>query len=148
MHPIAELINPDVVDLARRATHFLKRQKWCIDIKEGYLAWALSPIVGVFLVRLVPSRPEIDSELWVVVGDLPPAYLVCDAAENWRQALDAYGVEMMRWIDAVRAGKPLDNVIPVNVPPTLEYADKLEGRIKFLWEKIVDAPSDTYLTDV
>jgi hypothetical protein len=148
MHPIGELIDPEAVELAERATRFLKQHRWCVGITEGYLAWSVSPIVGVFLFRLAPIRPEIDSELWVIVGDLPPAYIVCDAAESWQQALDAYGVEMMRWVDAVRADQPLNDVIPVDVPPTLKYADMLESRIKLLWERFVDMPSGTYPTDV
>jgi hypothetical protein len=143
-----ELQSPAVVELAERARAFLAQHPWCTKISEGYLAWALTPPVAVFFFRLVPARNDIDSEHWVIVGDLPSAYIVCDNAQTWQEALDAYGVEMMKWVEAVRTGSSLAEIIPVNAPPTVEYADMLESRIKFIWEEFVDYPPDTYLTDV
>jgi hypothetical protein len=147
MRPIEQLESPAVLKLADEAQRFLTQQRWCKNITAGHLAWALTPPVAVFYFRVIPVRPEIDSELWVIVGDLPPAYIVCDNATNWQEALDAYGVEMQKWVDAVRAGNSVDNLIPVNVPRTNEYADMLESRIKFIWEEFVDKPIDTYPTE-
>lgn len=85
--------------------------------------------------------------MWVIVGDLPPAYIVCDNAHTWQEALDAYAVEMMEWVKAVKEGRSIEDVIPVNVPPTVEYADMLESRCNLIWELFVDVDPATLPTD-
>jgi hypothetical protein len=147
MIPVAKLFGPEVIELAKEAESFLAGQRWCKTITGRYLAWALAPKVGVFYFQLEPVRNGDDKELWVIVGDLPPAYIVCDNAQTWQQALDAYAVEMMEWVKAVREGRSVDNVIPVNVPPNLEYADMLETRCNLIWEMFVDVPPESLPTD-
>jgi hypothetical protein len=129
--------NPEVSELAQRASAFLASHAWCRSITSVDLAWAIAGVVGVFQVKLVPTRSDIDGVLWVVVGDLPPAYLVLDAAPTWRKALEAYVHEMRRWVSAVRKGEPLTNIIPVNVEPTLAWANELDSRLSFISERIV-----------
>jgi hypothetical protein len=87
----------------------------------GYLSWAVAGVIGVFLFDIIPSKPEVDKTLWVVTGDLPPAYLVTDEAETWQETLEGYVYEMNRWVEAVPAGKSLHDIIPVNVEPDLKY---------------------------
>src|SRR4051812_27877382 len=118
MIPVTDLHSSAVVELAGRAERFLTAHRWCKAIAERYLAWALAPQVGVFFFRIVPTREGVDHELSVIVGDVPPAYIVCDNAETWQEALDAYGVEMMSWVEAVREGRNVTDLIPVNVEPT------------------------------
>jgi hypothetical protein len=45
---------------------------------------------------------------------------------------------MQRWVDAVRAGGSLQDIIPVNVSPTLEYADMLSTRLSFIRDHFID----------
>jgi hypothetical protein len=49
--------------------------------------------------------------------------LVGDAASTPVDALCDNIEEMRKWVAAARAGKFLDNVIPVNAPATLQNAD-------------------------
>jgi hypothetical protein len=44
---------------------------------------------------------------------------------------------MHEWVEAVRTGRPVENVIPVNVPPTVEWATELKTRLEFLQDKIL-----------
>src|SRR5262245_17713277 len=118
MVPFSEIGDEDEVALSQKAEAFLASQKWCKTITQRFLAWNLADKIGVFYFRLEPIREGIDNELWVIVGDLPPAYLVCDNAKDCLEALDAYGVEMMKWVKAVREGQSTSEVIPVNAPPT------------------------------
>ena len=96
-----------------------------------------SGVLGVFLVRIVPDRPGIDDTLWVVVGDLPPAYLVYTGNPTWHDALESYVLEMERWVAAVRSGASLDDVIPVRTEPTEEHAEMLAGRLRFVRNEIL-----------
>jgi hypothetical protein len=50
---------------------------------------------------------------------------------------------MSEWVDAVKNGRPVDELIPVNVPPTMEYADMLENRLNYLdTEILIDYKDD------
>lgn len=124
--------------MAKEAAQFLMSHSWCKSIASSHLAWACAGVLGVFLFRIVPSRPDVDERLWVVVGDVPIAYLVYEGNPTWRDALDGYIAEMRRWVDAVRAGRPLDDVIPVAAEATLEHADMLAGRLDFIAKEILD----------
>ena len=145
---ITEIQNEEVKQIACEAENFLFSHPWCIEITNGYLAWAIAGVIGVFLFDIIPSKPEVDTTLWVITGDLPPAYLVTDYAESWQKALDRYVYEMNRWVKAVREGENLDDIIPVNVEPTIEHAEMLEGRLNFIQEKFIDVPSDSIESDL
>jgi hypothetical protein len=80
-----------------------------------------------------------------VVGDLPSAYLVTDNAPNPACALDAYICEMGRWVTAVKEGKSVVGLIPVNVAPSVEYAKRLEWRLNFLDREILSEYKDDLL---
>ncbi len=126
--------------LADEAEEFLRSHAWCSRIEEAYCGLGIDGVVGVFLFRIVRSRDGVDEWLWVVTGDLPPAYLVCDVCSDARQALAAYIDEMSRWVEAVKAGKvPDDSVIPVDAPATKRNADSLASRLEFLQRSVVDS---------
>ncbi len=48
------------------------------------------------------------------MGDVSPAYIVYDKAATWQEALDVYGVEMMKCVGAVREGRSVSEFIPVD----------------------------------
>jgi hypothetical protein len=79
----------------------------------------------------------VDEWLWVVVGDLPSAYLVIDVSKTPSQALESYIDEISKWVKLAKLGRSSKKVIPVNVPATPESAVALEGRLKFLREVMV-----------
>jgi hypothetical protein len=145
--PTQHLRDPEVAALAEEATRFLLSHPWCHSIRSSHLAWAVPGVLGVFLFRIVPSRPNVDERLWVVVGDLPAAYLVCDDAPTWHEALQTYCSEMTRWVEAVRAGTSLEDVIPVRTEPTLEHAAMLASRLEFVRTKILTQEVSSGLRD-
>jgi len=74
----------------------------------------------------------------VIVGDLPSAYLVTDDAPTSEEALQA-DIELMdEWVEAVKQGKSVDDLIPVNAPATAAIAAMLESRLRFLQERVLD----------
>ena len=126
-----------LTQLLKEAKAYLSSFDWCGSIAEVYFALGIGGVVAVFLFRIVPKRKRVDEWLWVVVGDLPPAYLVTDENPTPASALEAYIAEMSAWADAVESGQPVDNLIPVNVPPTPENAQQLRKRLTFLREKVL-----------
>ena len=88
--------------------------------------------MAVFLFHILPARDGVDDWLWVVTGDLPPAYLVMDESPDAASALRAYVREMRQWTDAARSGESVEGLIPVNADPSVENADRLAKRLDFL----------------
>ncbi|MGH6942493.1 hypothetical protein [Hypericibacter sp.] len=121
-------------DEARR---YIDSFRWSGEIKRVLFGMGIGGVVGVFLFELAPARPDVDKILWVVVGDLPPAHLVTDEAPEPDLALEVYIYQMRRWVEAVKAGGDLADVIPVNAPPTIENAADLESRLNMLETEIL-----------
>jgi hypothetical protein len=123
--------------LARRAAEYLLSHSWCLGIQQQFTALAFPRIFGLFLFQIAPSSRDVDEWLWVVIGDIPPAYLVTDEAPDALSAIELYDDLMQEWVDAVLAGEPTDDLIPVNVPPTREYAEMLRSRLELIREMII-----------
>ena len=126
---------------------FLSHFDWCDTIRELYFGDGIGDVFAVFLAQIASARQSIDEHLWVVVGDLPPAYLVTDDCRNPKEALEGYIWEMRKWVALARQGQTSRNVIPVNVPATPEGAEALERRLDALEQKIIpvwfSAPDNT-----
>jgi hypothetical protein len=54
---------------------------------------------------------------------------------------------MTRWVEAVRAGTSLEDVIPVRAEPTLEHAAMLASRLQFIRDEILVADVNKGLRD-
>jgi len=119
-------------EMAEGAENFLKSFSWCLAIRESFFGAGIGKVIAVFLFRIAPVRSDIDEWLWVVVGDLPPAYLVTDCCKTPSGAVEAYIGEMSKWVERARHGQASPDVIPVNVPPTPEWAEKLHNRLEIL----------------
>ena len=91
----------------------------------------------MFLFRIFPRSQDVDECLWVVVGDVPPAYLVTDESRTPAEALRTYISEMRYWVAAVESGKPVNELIPVNAPANPDTAMALKKRLAFLESEIL-----------
>ena len=112
-----------------RARRFMESFTWCGGIDESYVGILQSDIVAVFLFKIHPMKSDVDEWLWVVVGDLPSAYLVCDGNPNPATALEGYIHEMSKWVEAVENGRSVSDLIPTRVDPTPKYAAMLKSRL-------------------
>jgi hypothetical protein len=124
-------------EMLGRAINYLSSQSWCPEITEKYFGFGIGGVVAVFLFRLSKRINGTDEFLWVIVGDLPSAYLVGDRARDPKSALEVYCELMEGWVEAVMKGDSLNEVYPVNVQPTSQYAEQLRSRIQFLKDKII-----------
>jgi hypothetical protein len=124
-------------EMLSEAREFLESFCWCQSVEEVYLGLGVGGVVGVFLFKILPASDDVDTWLWVVTGDVPPAYISTVHAQDPGTALEGYIYEMTKWVEAVRAGGSVDEIIPVNVAPTLEHAHALDNRLKLLQQEIL-----------
>lgn len=127
----------EVREYLSEARSFLLYYNWCQSIQEEYVGIFVKGILGIFLFKIVPTRADVDEWIWVVVGDVPPAYLTCDQCPNPATALDGYIGAMSEWVDAASRGESVAEMIPVNVPATRENAELLRKRLAFLDERVL-----------
>ena len=141
--PIDEMVGEDEEDtgvlraLASDAETYIQNHAWCKAIREFYYGNSYQGIVAIFLFRIEPARPEVDEWLWVVVGDLPPAYIVIDDCETPSKALEGYVREAMKWVELAKYGRSSKRFMHVNKPATPENAAVLERTLNFLTEVLV-----------
>lgn len=138
--PISDLINPlpsNLRDALREAREVIEFYNWVSSIKKEFLGIEVDGVLYAFLFEIVPARPDVDRWIWVIVGDVPPAYITCEDAKNPYEAVDAYVGAMEEWVNAAKDGKSVDKLVPVNVPATSENALALERRLKFIDEHIL-----------
>ncbi len=118
--------------MAAAADEYIRSFGWCGSVSRAFYAGGVGGIFAIFLFDIVPTRSEIDRWIWIMVGDIPPAYLPLADAKSARGVFKTYIQGMMRWVQLAREGKEgtsQDGVPPVNVPATPEWAAEVEKRL-------------------
>jgi hypothetical protein len=129
-------LSPELQDTLSEARSFISFFNWG-NIKSGFLGAHFDGILSIFLFEIEPGRDDVDHWVWVLVGDIPPAYITCEDAKDPYEALDGYIGAMEDWVQAARNGTSIADLIPVNVPATPANATLLDTRLKFLDEEIL-----------
>jgi len=127
----------EVKEIYDEAKNFIEFYDWCGEITEVYVGMLYLGIVGVFLFKIIPTRKDVDEWVWVIVGDLPSAYITTEDCPNPATALDGYIGAMLEWVEAAGKGDSVANLIPVNVPATKENSEMLKTRLSFLDDNIL-----------
>ncbi len=129
-------------EMAEDAANFLQSFAWCASVERLYFGKGVGGVVAVFLAEITPAKAGVDEWLWVVVGDLPPAYFVTDL-KTPLAVMQAYIDHRETWVKCVLDRRPLgEDVMPVNVPATRENAELLSGRLDLLREHFLPFFSD------
>jgi hypothetical protein len=123
-----------LIQRAQEARDYLMTFNWCRSIRGQWLAGGFSHVT-VFAFEIDSIR--YDEELWVVVGDLPPAHLVVDDIPDVKEVLLSYVFHMRNWVEAVKSGQSTNHCMPVNVSATIEHASLLESRLNFIEKEYV-----------
>ena len=140
---VADLIGADGEDnlllhkMADEALSYIRSFTWCPPIKATYLAYGIGGIIAVFLVKFDEKIQGTDDCLWVIVGDLPSAYIVVEPQDSAREALERYCQLMDDWIKQVREKGDFKDAFPISVERTTVNADLLRSRVNFILDKII-----------
>lgn len=129
--------------MGEEAQEFLQLHPWCLEVRQGYMWEGWPDALAVFFFEIEPAE-EAGEGAWVIVGDVPPACLDGESCPDGAAALAGYIRAMQGWVDQVKAGKSVEGQIPVQyrasralIPPTREYALRLERRLEFITTCIV-----------
>jgi len=140
--PISHLdcaLSPKLANALSEAQEFIGFYDWVSHTTSAFLGAGFDGIVYIFLFGIVSTREDVDPWVWVIVGDVPPAYITCEDAKNPYEALDAYVGAMEEWVQAARSGSAITDLIPVNLPATPDNADILAQRLEFIDERILNS---------
>jgi hypothetical protein len=116
-------------EMAAEARDYVGSFEWAPPLTRLSLARGAGGIIGIFLAEFDRKIDDIDDALWLVVGDLPSAYLVVNEHDSPAQALNEYLALMEEWARAARAGDSVEECFPVDAEPTVENAEALLSRI-------------------
>jgi len=127
-------------EMASEARAYLEDFEWCPPIKSVHLGLGIGGVVAAFLVQLDGLIEDTsDDALWVVVGDLPSAYVVVEPDDDGAAALGRYCELMEDWAFNVLKGNSLDDSFPVEAETTDEHAEMLNSRIAFIRTEILES---------
>jgi hypothetical protein len=140
--PIREISGDDEEDtallrqMAEVARRYIQSFDWCAVVLEGYFGGGAGGIFAIFLFHIVPTKSESDEWMWIVVGDLPSIYLHLVDAPRPKDVFEMYVDGLTKWVTHVRSeeSEVPDDVPPIDVPPTPQWADDIERRAKSLKE--------------
>jgi hypothetical protein len=123
----------EVSSLSIEAQRYLMSFQWCKKIINGWLAKDWGYMLCIFYFEIEPAKnSEADNFVWIVVGDIPSAYIDIESAKDELEVLKVYTFLMNEWIRNVKQGKSVEDCFPIGVSPTIKHADMLSRRIAII----------------
>jgi hypothetical protein len=136
--PVAKIKGDDAVDtrllrkMSEEAKRYISSFSWCGSVIDSYFAGGVGGIFAVYFFHIQPSRQGINPWIWIMVGDIPPAYLPLDDCSSPAEAFRTYIRGMSKWVEFAReskTGTAAQGVPAVNVPATPEWAERLNQKL-------------------
>jgi hypothetical protein len=121
-----------LISMMEQAKDFICSHPWGKEPDQSYLACGIGGLYSIWLFDYNLPFINEDKSLWVIVGDIPPAYLVTDEILNCKDALMCYISIMRDWIKCVKNNDSLVDCFPVDVEPNIVNANLLSSRLDFL----------------
>lgn len=118
--------------MADDAKRYISSFSWCDAVLNSYFGGGAGGIFAVFFFHVRPSRPDVEPWIWIIVGDIPPAYLPLTDCKSPAEVFRTYIRGMSNWVELARKGQtgtPEQGVPPVNLPATPEWADRINQKL-------------------
>jgi hypothetical protein len=122
-------------EMATKAETYISAFPWCGNVRSSWFGGGLGGVFAIFLFNISPAGPKVDSWIWIVVGDIPSAYLPLEDAKAPAEVIAIYMRGMLKWVELARQGRsgtPDEGVPPVDIPATPEWAENVEQRLHSL----------------
>ena len=136
--PAGNIVGDDEQDtvllrnMSEDAARYISSFRWCDAVLNSYFGGGVGGIFAVFLFRIRSNRPNVEPWIWIIVGDIPPAYLPLTDCKSPAEVFRNYIRGMSNWVELARKGRtgtPAQGVPPVNVPATPEWAEKINQKL-------------------
>jgi hypothetical protein len=141
-----------IIALCDEGARFLSSFAWCRSVRRVYFDRGFRHLAVLFC-EIDPIRTA-DPEVWVVVGDAPPAYLDT-FCKNGAEALLLYCWWLEVWAKRVRSHDTVADCMPVlarntyqPVEPSPEYAEMLLKRSKLIKRSLLEESRDEISPEV
>ena len=133
-------------EMEESAKSVLSAEPWCPPTIETYVAAYCPPILGVFLYKIDTQHPialededDFPEWAWVVVGDLPPLYILYVPIGDGLGALRVYIEIYQTWLERFDSGLPFEELDDLKVPKDAKHADMLRVRLELLTKNFTEA---------
>lgn len=124
-------------EMLENARRYALSFSWCDSIISEYFGGGIGKIMAVFLFNISTKRSDVDPWMWIIVGDIPSAYLPLEDCESPMKVFETYTDGMQRWANLAKdskTGTADEGIPPVNVPSTPEWAEQIQTRLRLLNE--------------
>ena len=126
-----------LIEHLSEARSYLHSFPWLSGEVRTFVGAHFDGILTIFLFEISPKFLGVDDFLWVIVGDIPIAYITVEDCPNPATALDGYIGAMQEWVSAALNGEPTENLIPVDATPNARNGLDLKSRLEFLDSRIL-----------
>jgi hypothetical protein len=123
--------------LVQESKDYLNSHSWCTKINDGWVFINLGRVLCIFLYAIENNQSPDDNLLWVVVGDLPAAYLDTFTVSDTKDVLKVYTELVNDWIVHVESNQSLDDCFPLKSDRSLESTEMVKRRIVLLQNNIM-----------
>jgi hypothetical protein len=118
--------------MAEEAVRYARSFRWCRELHEQFFVDGYGGIVALFLFRITIRKVEAPEWVWVVVGDMPSAYMEFEVAPTPHAALLRYIEGVEEWLTATPEERASGDLIPIEIPAGDEFLEMLRVRIDTL----------------
>ena len=119
-------------EMAERADEYVRSFEWCLELHERYFGDGVGGVVALFLFRVSIRDLDLPQWVWIVVGDLPSAYLGFQDLDSPYAALLLYIEGVEEWLESSWEERLCGELIPIEVLPEPRYLEMLRGRVAVL----------------
>jgi hypothetical protein len=119
-------------EMADEAQRYISSFSWCKEVLDSYFGGGVGGIFAVFFFHIRPSRPDVEPWIWIIIGDIPRAYLPLTDCKSPAEVFRTYIRGMSKWVELARNGQrgtPDQGVPPVDLPATPESAEKTNKKL-------------------
>ncbi len=123
--------------MALEAESYITSFVWCERLIKGKFVDGYGGIFALFLFRADIKELGKGAWIWVLVGDLPKAYLEAKDFPAPLLAAKRYIAGVREWMSAVQNGQSTSDLIPIDCRRDTESLAQLEMRLHTLEELVI-----------
>ena len=139
----------EYLEMTRRARRFLESRRWCHGIRRMYFDRGFKHLC-VFYAEILNSQVQ-PPDVWIVVGDTPPAYIPTRCSSNGAEALMIYMGAMSSSVENFLRGVEDPEDLPILSSETfdpLELSSDLANQLLRRLDLIAQYLKDNYPEEV